>query len=72
MTFDAWVQEVLDSGKMGSRGEVAEFLGISASYLSLILSRTRRPGYDTMRAIEIKTGGLVPISSWALRDSKVA
>lgn len=46
----------------GSKKEMAEHLGISPTWLSLLISGARRPSPPLAKAIEKATQGLVPAS----------
>jgi transcriptional regulator with XRE-family HTH domain len=46
------------------RNEFARIVGISAPYLTQILSGLKRPSLDLAFRIETATGGVVPASCW--------
>lgn len=54
------------------KGEFAKEIGISAPYLSQILSGMKRPSYDLMVRIERATGGEVDLRCWADKPEKAA
>jgi len=51
-----------------TRGEFAKRVGISAPYLSEILSGPKRPSIDLAFKIESETGGEVPASCWVRHE----
>lgn len=59
---------------MGRRGfsqqELAEYLAIEVSMLSLLINGKRNPGLTTAVAIERRTG--IPVEAWANADDKLA
>ena len=55
-------QAITASGQ--TRRAIADQLGISASYLSLLEGGKKRPSLDLAFRIERLTGGAVPAASW--------
>lgn len=47
-----------------TRSAFARRLGISAPYLTQILTGAKRPGLELAVAIERETGGAVPATAW--------
>lgn len=65
LTINEWVEQARAAGRIKTNSDAAELLGISKTYLSLILSGKRLPGRATMEIIEARTGGAVTFQSWS-------
>jgi transcriptional regulator with XRE-family HTH domain len=63
--FAAWLEKERDRRKPRVQKDVAEALGISQSYLSLIKDGERRPTYDVL--VRIEREAHIPLSAWAVR-----
>lgn len=51
------------------KGDFAQTVGVPASYLSQLLSGTRKPGLDIACRIETATNGAVTVHDWSQRDA---
>jgi len=65
-----FTQAITASGQ--TRKAIADQLGISASYLSLLESGKKRPSLDLAFRIERLTGGAVPAASWTQAQEDAA
>jgi DNA-binding transcriptional regulator YdaS (Cro superfamily) len=55
MTLD----EYFKTDVRGAKAEMAEYLGITATWMALLIARRRKPSVALAIAIETATGGLV-------------
>lgn len=69
MTLDEYVALYFDRNARATKGEIAKHLDLSDAFLSQILSGVRTPSYRAMRKIEVRTGGVVSVDTWARRNS---
>lgn len=68
LTLDEYVALYLERNKKATKGEIAKHLDVSDAFLSQMLSGIRSPSYRAMRKIELRTGGVVSVDTWARRN----
>jgi transcriptional regulator with XRE-family HTH domain len=68
LTLEEYVALYEERNGKATRGEIAKHLDISDAFLSQILSGIRSPSYRAMRKIELRTGGVVSVDTWARRN----
>lgn len=56
------LQEYFAEEPYGAKKEMAEYLGISPTWLGLLLRKVKRPSAELAKRIEKATQGLVPAS----------
>lgn len=70
MTLEQYIEFFLSARPGARRRDVAKQLDISDAFLSQIIKGIRRPSYDAMQKIALRTGGVVSIDSWSRRPPK--
>jgi transcriptional regulator with XRE-family HTH domain len=67
LTLEEYVALYKERNSGATKGEIAKHLNVSDAFLSQIMSGIRTPSYRAMRKIELRTGGLVSVDTWARR-----
>lgn len=67
LTLEEYVSLYLSRNEKATMGDIAKHLDVSNAFLSQMLGGIRRPSYRAMHKIELRTGGVVSVNTWARR-----